>query len=70
MLNRMKKENGVTLAILAVTIVVMLILAGVLVTGTLGNNGTLKHAANTTNKVEEYKEHRGTELNTLINGLD
>ncbi len=70
MLKRMKKEDGITLSILVITIIVMLIITGVVIMGTVGENGIMKRTENTTQKVNEYKEHRGTEFNTLINGLN
>ena len=48
-----KKENGITLVALVVTIVVLLILAGVSISLVLGQNGLVnraKEAANATNK--------------------
>lgn len=39
-----KKEKGITLVALVVTIVVLLILAGVSITMVLGNNGIVKKA--------------------------
>ena len=70
MLKRMKKEDGITLAILVITVVMLMIIGGVMIMGTLGDNGVMKHTVNTTQKVNEYKEHKGTEFNTLINGLN
>ena len=70
MLNKIKREDGITLSILVITIVIMLIISGVVIMGTVGDNGIMKRTENTTQKVNEYREHRGTEFNTLINGLN
>ena len=45
----MKRENGITLISLVVTIVVMMILAGITIDATIGDNGLIKSA-------EEQKE--------------
>lgn len=45
----MKRENGITLISLVVTIVVMLILAGITIDATIGDNGLITSA-------EEQKE--------------
>lgn len=74
-----KKENGITLVALVVTIVVLLILAGVSISLVLGQNGLVnraKDAANATNTAatsenqafEKYDNE--TWFNTLVNGMD
>lgn len=74
-----KKENGITLVALVVTIVVLLILAGVSISLVLGQNGLVnraKEAADATNKAatsenqafEQYDNE--TWFNTLVNGMD
>ena len=45
----MKRENGITLISLVVTIVVMMILAGITIDATIGDNGLITSA-------EEQKE--------------
>jgi len=69
-MNQMKNEKGVTLALLVITIVIMLILAGVTIVSTLGNNGVMQHTMNTTNKVDEYQKAKENAYNTLIEGLN
>jgi len=44
-----KQEKGVTLVALVITIVVLLILAGVSITGILGQNGILTRATSAKN---------------------
>ena len=43
-----RKENGVTLVALVITIIVLLILAGVTISMVLGNDGILKQASDAT----------------------
>ena len=54
----MKKERGITLIALVITIIVLLILAGVSISLTLGNNGVLNQATNAveTNRKASAKE--------------
>lgn len=59
-----KKEKGITLVALVVTIVVLLILAGVSLSLVLGNNGIIKHAQNAS---QEYQAASGNEQLTLTN---
>lgn len=59
-----KKEGGITLVALVVTIIVLLILAGVAISLTIGNNGIFTRAQNATkiwneatkNEEEEFKK--------------
>ena len=74
-----KKENGITLVALVVTIVVLLILAGVSIRLVLGQNGLVnraKEAANATNTAatsentsfQQYNDD--VWFNTLVNGMN
>lgn len=47
------KEKGVTLIVLVVTVVVLLILAGISINAVLGNNGIIKKAKDATNQAKE-----------------
>jgi type II secretory pathway pseudopilin PulG len=67
-----KQEKGVTLVALVITIVILLILAGVSMAGLTGQNGLLtraQQARNLSNEgaAEENEMLKNTE--TLINGL-
>ena len=71
----MKKQNGITLIALVITIVVLLILAGVSISMVLGDNGILtkaKTAASSTNEatIKEYISNAlvSTEAEFLVNG--
>ena len=57
----MKKQRGITLIALVITIVVLLILAGVTLSMVLGNNGVLTQATDSVNKNKEAvaKEEMG-----------
>ncbi len=48
----MKKQNGITLVALVITIIVLLILAGVSISLALGNNGVLTRASSAVNANE------------------
>lgn len=56
-------KNGITLVALVVTIIVLLILAGVAISLTVGNNGLFRRAEQATN---EYSEARAREELTLV----
>mgnify|MGYP000026084219 FL=1 len=74
-----KKENGITLVALVVTIVVLLILAGVSISLVLGQNGLVnraKEAADATNKAATSENTSFQQydndvwFNTLVNGMN
>ena len=56
------KENGITLIALVVTIVVLLILAGVSISMLFGENGIIKRAQESKERTEEAQEKEGLEL--------
>ena len=57
------KDKGITLVALVVTIIILLILAGVTIGAIVGNNGLFTR---TKQAVEKYKESQGKEKNSLI----
>ena len=71
-----KKENGITLVALVVTIVVLLILAGVSISLVLGQNGLINNAKEAKNKTENatnYENYLFNQsipdfINTAVNG--
>ena len=65
-----KKESGITLVALVVTIIVLLILAGVAISLTIGENGILTRAQNATKKWDEAEAQEETEMNTFTNTYD
>ena len=59
------KKNGITLIALVVTIIVLLILAGVSISMLTGQNGILNRAAEAKKKTEESGEKEKTDSGTL-----
>ena len=62
---KMKKERGITLIALVVTIVVLLILAGVSINAIFNENGLIKKAQEAQNKMDQATENDKKELNNL-----
>ena len=58
----LKANKGITLVALIITIIVLLILAGVSISMVLGNNGLLNNSKNAVNK---YKAAEKNETNML-----
>ena len=63
-------QTGITLIALVVTIVVLLILAGVSVNALFGNNGIIEKAKEAQNKMDKATENDQKEINELTNWLD
>ena len=61
----MKRERGITLIALVVTIVVLLILAGVSINALFGNNGIIEKAKEAQNKMVKATENDQKEINEL-----
>ena len=66
----MKQERGITLIALVVTIVVLLILAGVSVNALFGNSGIIEKAKEAQSKMDKATENDQKEINELTNWLD
>ena len=64
------KEKGITLIALVVTIVVLLILAGVSVNALFGNSGIIEKAKEAQNAMAKAKENDEKGINELTNWLD
>ena len=56
------RQRGITLIALVITIIVLLILAGVTIAALSGDNGILTRAAESKNRTEEAQEKEGLEL--------
>ena len=75
-LNNIQKEGnnninkGITLISLVVTIVVLLILAGITIGTVFSDNGIVKKAQEAKNKVEEAARNEQEELNNLLGEMD
>ena len=63
----MKKEKGITLVALVITIIVLLILAGVTISLTLGDNGLLNRAEKARDK---HKEGENSDSAFMNNAYD
>ena len=66
----MKKERGITLVALVVTIVVLLILAGISLNLAIGNEGILTRSKEATNKYEKQAENEQQGLNDVDDWMD
>ena len=64
------KQNGITLIALVVTIVVLLILAGVSLNAIFSENGIIKRAQDAQNKMNQATENDQKGINELSNWLD
>ena len=65
--NDLRKESGITLVALVVTIVVLLILAGVTINLVVGQNGLINKAKEAAQKTEEAKENEEENLGIILN---
>ena len=64
------KEKGITLLALVVTIIIMLILAGVTLNAALGDRGVIKEAQETVNEYGKEQEEENEDLEKLRNAID
>ena len=65
-----KSKQGITLVALVVTIVVLLILAGVTITALLGDDGIIKKAQDAADLMNNAIQNEQNDMNALINELD
>ena len=63
----MKKEKGITLVALVVTIIILLILAGITITLTLGDKGIINMAKEAGKNYQNAQEYEQTLLGNLTN---
>ena len=68
--NNMKKNKGITLVALVVTIVVLLILAGVSINLVLGNNGIIAKAKDAETKSAEASQNDLKGMNGLVSEME
>ena len=66
----MKNNKGITLVALVVTIVVLLILAGVSINLVLGDNGIVKKAQDAKTKSAEASENDLKGMNSLVSEME
>ena len=69
-MRNIKEKRGITLIALAVTIVVILILAGVTIDVTLGENGILNKSKEVADRMNNMVKEDEAELNELLNELN
>lgn len=69
-MKKTKESGGITLVALVVTIVVLLILAGVSINLVLGNNGIIKRAQDAKTQTAEASENDLKGMNDLIDEMD
>ena len=60
----LKQQKGITLVALVITIVVLVIIAGVVITVSLNNNGIFQQASNARDFYAASKTNEELELNT------
>ncbi len=65
-----KKENGITLVALVVTIIVLLILAGVAISLTLGPEGIIDRSKNAVNTYGNSAKNEEKEMNSFYQEYD
>ena len=66
---KITKQNGITLISLVITIVIMLILAGVAVSISVGDGSVTQHAQNATEKWNAKVEEEETKINEALGWL-
>ena len=69
-MKKLKNEGGITLVALVITIVILIILAGVLVSLTLGNNGLFNKAKEGKEKYANAQDYEETEIAKMTNSID
>ena len=69
-MRNIKEKRGITLIALAVTIVVILILAGVTIDAVFSENGIINKAKEAANSMNNAVTNDQAELNELFNELD
>lgn len=62
----LKGQNGVTLVALVVTIIVLIILAGVSIAMVIGDNGIIPNAQKAATETEEGNDRENKEMKNLI----
>ena len=67
---KIKQEKGITLIALVVTIVVLLILAGLSVNALFGNSGIIEKAKDAQNKMDQATQNDLDSINELNNWID
>lgn len=66
----LKQQKGITLVALIITIIVLLILAGVTISLVLGDNGILNHAQDSGARYQNAANNEAKEMNSAQNWMD
>lgn len=66
----LKQQKGITLVALIITIIVLLILAGVTISLVLGDNGILNHAEDAGERYQNAANNEAKGLNSVGNWMD
>ena len=69
-LRKEQKQKGITLVALVITVVVMLILAGVAIAAIVDGNGLFNRARQATESYEEASKNESDQIKTLLNEID
>ena len=69
MLKQKDKQEGITMITLAVTIIILIILAGVSLNATIGNNGIITQAQKARENIELARKEEEEQLNSLYEEL-
>ena len=69
-MNKRKQEKGITLVALVITIIILLILAGVTINLTLGENGLIKRAKESANAHKQGEENDIAFMNNAIEYME
>ena len=65
-----KKNRGITLIALVVTVIVILVLAGVSISMLTGENGILKRAAEAKEKTQEAQNSEQAQLGAILSQMN
>ena len=65
MISKKRREKGITLIVLVITIIILMILAGVTLNLTTSTNGILNGAKNTTDKYDSLKTYEEDSIQKL-----
>ena len=69
-MNRNRQEKGITLIALVITIIILLILAGVTINLVLGDNGLFNIAKEAAKNYTNAQERELAEIDNLLNGIN
>ena len=69
-MKELRKDSGVTLVVLSITIIILIILAGISMNVTLGDNGILTKVQQTKENIEIVQLEEGIKLNQLYIQMD